>query len=453
MKRFLPVLLIVPFALACNEEEKNNPVIIEPAITAPGIPVGNAVTKVIGSDGGNLSSVDGRIEIEIPEGALNNTVAISIQEITNEAPGGIGLAYRFLPDETTFSKAVTLKFHYTDEDLAGSAVEAMGIAVQASDGSWRTPYDFEFNESSRTVFATTTHFTDFAFYEMYKLILANGSKDTLRVKETADLHVMTLRTFSQEQGEDDLPPLPSGDLSNEDELPPLPVWRLSSLQNITWLVNSKSSNTVDGTIVDDVEPAIARYTAPETVPPLNPVLITATLSNVLRRTDRLILGSSIYIKPDEYNFILELQLRSEFPCGLPGQVFRDLAEMSIQVIHNTVTTTNIVNHPAAVIPTQVGIEGTQCTVTCIPGPTGIVNITEVSGNIIPGTNGKATLYLDFKNIGATSMNQRIECPDVAPTVADYHTYDHNHPVNFILKDSTQIHNDGPFGYLIKLTPQ
>jgi hypothetical protein len=68
-----------------------------PAITQIGTPIGNAVKKTIGTSGGSLTSGDGRIVVTIPANALAANTDISIQAVTNTAPGGIGVGYHLMP--------------------------------------------------------------------------------------------------------------------------------------------------------------------------------------------------------------------------------------------------------------------------------------------------------------------------------------------------------------------
>ena len=96
------------------------PVVPEvPTPTETGTPVGSAATKNIGSSGGTIISTDGKIELDIPAGALTGNTDITIQAITNNAPNGISNAYRFSPDKLKFSNPVTLKLHYTSDEGEG----------------------------------------------------------------------------------------------------------------------------------------------------------------------------------------------------------------------------------------------------------------------------------------------------------------------------------------------
>src|SRR5215467_5663685 len=88
------------------------------AITAVGTPVGAKITKTIGPSGGSIVSDDGNVELTIPAGALSSNTDISIQSVTNECPGSVGLSYDLTPNGTKFAIPVSLTFHYTDSAIS-----------------------------------------------------------------------------------------------------------------------------------------------------------------------------------------------------------------------------------------------------------------------------------------------------------------------------------------------
>jgi hypothetical protein len=83
------------------------------AVTPPGEVRGKPVQVMIPAAGGILISPDGILTIEVPAGALASAQTLTIQPITNQAPGGLGAAYRLGPEGQTFAVPVTLTFTYT----------------------------------------------------------------------------------------------------------------------------------------------------------------------------------------------------------------------------------------------------------------------------------------------------------------------------------------------------
>jgi len=133
-----------------------------PAATAVGVATGSATIATIGAAGGSVSSPDGRLALTIPPGALASNTVISIEPITNMAHGKIGSAYRLTPEGQSFLTPVTLKFTYTDQDLEGTSVEALGIAFQTAAGFWQWAGDAAVDTTAKTVSIGSSHFSDWS---------------------------------------------------------------------------------------------------------------------------------------------------------------------------------------------------------------------------------------------------------------------------------------------------
>jgi hypothetical protein len=456
LRRVLHTLFIFLALVSCHDEAESpdDSISGEPAVTEIGIPIDNPVTAQIGPSGGSLSSKDGKLTITVPTNAVNANTTFSIQPIISFCPGGTA-AFRLLPEGLTFSTPVTLTFHYTAEEMEGTSPEFLGIAYQGSDKIWYRLPAAVVDASAKTISVPVKHFTDWAVLD--RLTIEPHEPEMLEVKagETITLYL---------DGAEDLPPLTNGPAPtnnpspDEDELPPLPP-RIPFVAK--WSVNGVLNGNVNVGKISQVASGspYATYTAPETVPANNPVQISAELTR-FRFWDRVnrrmisfndvILFKRILIKPDEYNFRLELEAKTDHACGLPGQNYSDRFEMDIKVLHGIVTVSDTTNHVASVSPSEVGFG--DCTLTCTPGPTGIVNVKEVEGTVSQGPKGE-TLFLILKYRGATSIEQTIECPDSNPSFAPYKTFESSYSFEFLLSDTTQVKDDGPNGYWIKLTPR
>lgn len=150
------------------------PMDVEPAVTAVGTPIGTAVQATLGSAGGELVSVDGRLRVTVPAGALAEDVTIELQPITHEGPGGIGEAWRLLPD-VTFAVPVELTVTWTDEEILGSGPAALGLAFQTEARTWELLLNAVVDEEARTLRASVDHFTDFGFFEQFRLTPADST--------------------------------------------------------------------------------------------------------------------------------------------------------------------------------------------------------------------------------------------------------------------------------------
>ena len=187
LKFLVPVLAII-FLLACKKDTKQEePRLPEGKVTEAGIPDGTPeVQKIIGAGGGNISSGDGRIKVTIPAGALSGNQTVSIESISNTNPLGTGKAYRLEPHNITFSKPVSITFNYSDDDLRGTAPEALGIAYQNEKGIWMGITANTLNKTAKTVTVNTTHFSDWSFFKCFELV---ASAYTLPVTKSAELTV------------------------------------------------------------------------------------------------------------------------------------------------------------------------------------------------------------------------------------------------------------------------
>jgi hypothetical protein len=130
---FKMVMLLV--LVACHNDI-GQPTDDTPIITLSGTPTGSAVTQTIGAEGGILSSADGQLTLIVPAGALTLQTPITVQPISNNAPGGVGLGYRLTPSDLRFKVPVELRLAYSDSNAMGGSSELLGLAVQDAQGQW-----------------------------------------------------------------------------------------------------------------------------------------------------------------------------------------------------------------------------------------------------------------------------------------------------------------------------
>lgn len=82
----------------------------------------------IGSEGGVVVSDDGRMALEIPEGALDEAVEISI-EVMEGPEGSASDLYVVEPMGLTFERPVIVTYDYDDQTLGGH--DAQGLTMVA----------------------------------------------------------------------------------------------------------------------------------------------------------------------------------------------------------------------------------------------------------------------------------------------------------------------------------
>ena len=232
-----------------------------PLVTPVGTAQGNAVSAGINSAGGTLSSADGRLKITVPEGALNALTTLSIQPISNGAPGGVGTAYRLLPEGTQFAKPVQLSFSYSDGDTLGSSAQALDVASQQANGTWRSASAVP-HSASHTVTAQTTHFSDWSLVQGFQLRPPKAS-----VKTGATVALRLAYCFAPSVQDDDLTPL-GYDCANPDD--PVPLnWA------VKWAVNGVPGGSTSFGTVSAGSGTSATFTAPGQKPSPSTVAVSA----------------------------------------------------------------------------------------------------------------------------------------------------------------------------------
>lgn len=278
MKRIAAYLLAGLLAItACEKDnEKENPTSPgtgKGVVTPVGVPEEAIMAqKIIGAAGGTLSSLDGKMSVNIPAGALAGDQNITIQRITNKNPMGIHSGYRITPHNVQFTQKVTITFAYTEDDLAGTLAEALGIAFQDTSGVWQEVVNPVLNKTNKTVSVKTNHFSDWAFFESFGIRV---SAKVLPVKGVAQLDVYSDADMLVGEVNDTRPIGERTKLTEEY----VKNWTLIGAGQL------KSSGSE------------ATYTAPATVPTTqNPVTITVNIN--LRKKGTYILLTNIKITND-----------------------------------------------------------------------------------------------------------------------------------------------------------
>ena len=231
-----------------------------PTATAVGTLTGSATSATVGAAGGSVNAPDGRLALTIPAGALASDTVISIQPFTNLAHGKIGAAYRLTPEGQTFLKPVTLTFRYTDQDLPGTAAQALGAAYQTATGHWQWAGNATIDTTAKTVSIAATHFS---VWSMVKGIQLQPASKTVKVKGSVALQVVVC--YAPTVGPND--PTPLGYKCDLDgETAPLQPAQ-------EWSVNGRPGGGAFGTVSGNG--ASATYTAPEFEPTPNVVAVSA----------------------------------------------------------------------------------------------------------------------------------------------------------------------------------
>src|SRR5919202_648661 len=237
----------------------------DPSATEPGTateigqPQGTPTSQLIGPQGGTVRSTDGAIELVIPAGALTTSTTITIQPITNQAPNGVGLTYRFSPDGTQFAKAARLTFHYDAAKVAVNDPDMLAAGFQQTDRRWQRAADVSVDTTNQLISVAMPHFSDWTAYELERIKDLDldggpGKGKTLDFGQSTTIGVT--ETFW---------------------IGPLPETKPESFEvkDINWSV---VGGEVNGKIVNKSGGLLTTYTAPSKYPPQNPVTVQAEIT-------------------------------------------------------------------------------------------------------------------------------------------------------------------------------
>lgn len=163
--------------------------------TSVGTPQGALASAVIGAAGGQLSTADGRLTVSVPAGAFSQDQTLAIQEISNQAHGGVGRAYRITPEGLHTTVPMTLRFHFSAGDVANTASAYLGVAYQDAQGLWHAIRSHTLDATNRTLTVQTTHFSD---WSMFAGVQLRPPEATVHVGHTLSLQVMACEQVQED---------------------------------------------------------------------------------------------------------------------------------------------------------------------------------------------------------------------------------------------------------------
>ena len=338
-----------------KEDEETDSIAVElvelPKSTAIGAADGKLVAIKIGPSGGKIISVDGRVELIFPEGALKETTSISIQPIVNLVPNGSGKAYRFEPSGIRFNKPVELIFHYSKEDEATCPPLLMFMALQSDNGKWEYMDYEDWDSTNRTLKGSLLHFSQMVNGNQVRL---SEEEVTLKVGKKHNFKLFIVN-----------PPDPAPGSPDEDELFALPNIAPLGNELTQWKVNGYVGGSAKfGWIKALKDPATARYTAPTNM--IKDDFITVEVKTYIVINDDKVgkatkkKGKMITFKSkreylaslsckvrlyDEYKITVKVQGKSIMDCDAE---LADSSNYNVKIFPNKVLFSNLSNRPPVV---------------------------------------------------------------------------------------------------------
>lgn len=124
----------------------------------------SASEDAIGPEGGVVVSRDGRFTLDIPEGALDEAVDITIEEVEDLPEDALGPAYRVLPLGTVFNAPVHVLYAY---EATGMDVDPdeISLVVERGHHDWSVLADRHVFEDEGIVSASALYLSTFCVIE------------------------------------------------------------------------------------------------------------------------------------------------------------------------------------------------------------------------------------------------------------------------------------------------
>jgi hypothetical protein len=245
-----------------------------PDSTAIGAPYGNVVSKMIGQDGGSLTSEDGKLELIFPEGALTANTTITIQSTRNMLDSS-KCAYQLEPSGTQFKKPVQVIFHYTDKEAEECPPDLKSFALQDHNGKWSYLEYANWDSSGKTLSGFIQHFS----------VLVTDQNDVLLKPEKSDLGLND-QTLVYIYHKDTIV---TGEFAGQPDDPEFASNRLGFFVNGILKGNEQVGT---GDILSTGTNHIGHYKAPHNLPAKNPVEIKVAFKYYSRLKKKLVWGKA-----------------------------------------------------------------------------------------------------------------------------------------------------------------
>jgi hypothetical protein len=120
-----------------------------------------ADSETVGPRGGVVFSDDGRVTLEVPEGALGSEVEISIHRIDNGPENAIGPTYEILPRGTTFSQPATLVYDVAAGEEMDVPMESVTVVTEGN-GGWNKLADIDADLEEQVIYASVLYLSRYA---------------------------------------------------------------------------------------------------------------------------------------------------------------------------------------------------------------------------------------------------------------------------------------------------
>jgi hypothetical protein len=364
-----------------------------PVITPLGDTAGTPVSGSIGTDGGTLTSSDGRIQLIIPRGALSQTTNITIQPIVNLCPGGLGLAYDLLPTGTKFAIPASLVFNYTDDDVNGTEPLLLCSAYQDSAGAW------QYNDTEKDVDTVNKKISfdinHFCANSVLAAIVLHASPSELRENRTSTITAQVWVTIDKVKK-----------MINN-------VYNIPKTEVSNWKLELGFASSADGTLTPGGNSAV--YLSPSSIDKDRTVDISCDINSPVtvklkggqtKTIQKLNEYTKISLISGVFSFDISMKVVLHQTSLFISDVYTDSATMQVDIKNKDLTISNVKNNA----PSVIGALGTygDATVVWIPDLVGVMNINETSSS---GTVSEDFGEMSFNLVHTNAVYPKWEIQD------------------------------------------
>jgi hypothetical protein len=343
--------------------------------TAVGAPKGSPTIKSIGPAGGIVATEDGRFSVTVPPGALSADTSISIQPTENTAPEGLGASYHLMPDGQVFQQPVQLSLVYTDDEVDGSAPEALGIAFQDDKGMWEWQPSVTVDPAAHRLGVATTHFSTWSGIPGLQL---RPKKASVKLNKQVTLYPAVCTR-------------PAGTVvfAGECVTAPHSAGRPGTLIAGSWAVNgAPRGTTAFGLVAGDSGSGV--YTAPSKKPARPTVAVSAQAVSASGKT--VLLVSNVTIIGGGYR-VKGTVKATDSPVMCPGAItpsISDTVEFSVTPGDDgTLKVVDIKNTASIVEPPKLPVEVPGLSVSYVSAP----ELFDATSGGVAATNEQVTISL------------------------------------------------------------
>ena len=120
--------------------------------------------ETIGPRGGTVTSLDGRFTLEIPEGALDQQVAIIIGEVDGPT-GAMGPSYEVEPQGLAFRIPATVRYDFGSNDQLEDTGASLAIVTEGQQEIWQRLADHALDMEATEVTASAVYSSAYAIVQ------------------------------------------------------------------------------------------------------------------------------------------------------------------------------------------------------------------------------------------------------------------------------------------------